>query len=168
MAIAGRSNAGKSSAINALLARKGMAKTSRTPGRTRLYNYFELVPGKRLVDLPGYGHAQVNVATRESWEPLGEALLQRESFQALLLVVDCRRGVAEADLEMIDWAGRAPERTHVLLNKSDKLGRGEAKQVLIAATAALSGRASCQLFSALRGEGLEDARKMVLRWIAEA
>lgn len=166
VAIAGRSNVGKSSVINALLARKGMARTSRTPGRTRLYNYFELVPGKRLVDLPGYGHASVNSATRESWEPLGDELLQRESFGALLLVVDCRRGVSEADLGMIEWAGRPPERTHILLNKSDKLGRGEAQQMLQSARAALEGRASCQLFSALRGEGLEEARGLLLRWTA--
>ncbi len=130
VAIAGRSNAGKSSVINALLARKGMAKTSRTPGRTRLYNYFELAPDKRLVDLPGYGHAAVNVATRESWEPLGEALLERESFAALLLVVDSRRGVSEMDLGLLDWAHRPPGSTHVLLNKSDKLSRSEAQKIL--------------------------------------
>jgi GTP-binding protein len=167
MAIAGRSNAGKSSVINALLARKGMAKTSRTPGRTRLYNYFELAPEKRLVDLPGYGHAAVNVATRESWEPLGEALLERESFAALLLVVDARRGVSEMDIGLLDWARRPPERTHVLLNKSDKLSRSEAQKTLRDAKVALEGRASCQLFSALRGEGLEEARKLVLRWTTQ-
>jgi GTP-binding protein len=167
LAIAGRSNAGKSSVINALLARKGMAKTSRTPGRTRLYNYFELAPGKRLVDLPGYGHAAVNVATRDSWEPLGEALLERECFAALLLVVDARRGVSEMDIGLLDWARRPPERTHVLLNKSDKLSRSEAQKTLRDAQAALSGRASCQLFSALRGEGLEEARKLVSRWTTQ-
>jgi GTP-binding protein len=164
VAIAGRSNAGKSSVINALLGRKGMAKTSRTPGRTRLYNYFELSPGKRLVDLPGYGHASVNEATRTSWEPLGEALLERESFQALLLVVDSRRGVSDMDLGLLDWAQCPPEFTHVLLNKSDKLGRGEAMGALRTAAKALEGRASCQLFSALRGEGLEEARKVLSRW----
>jgi GTP-binding protein len=164
VAIAGRSNAGKSSVINALLGRKGMAKTSRTPGRTRLYNYFELAPDKRLVDLPGYGHAAVNVATRESWEPLGEALLERESFAALLLVVDSRRGVSEMDIGLLDWAHRLPERTHVLLNKSDKLSRSEAQKTLRTAKAELEGRASCQLFSALRGEGLEEARRLLLSW----
>jgi GTP-binding protein len=167
VAIAGRSNAGKSSVINALLGRKGMAKTSRTPGRTRLYNYFELAPEKRLVDLPGYGHAAVNVATRESWEPLGEALLERESFAALLLVVDCRRGVSEMDIGLLDWAHRAPERTHVLLNKSDKLSKSEAQKTLRVAKTELEGRASCQLFSALRGEGLEEARKLLLRWTTQ-
>jgi GTP-binding protein EngB required for normal cell division len=80
--------------------------------------------------------------------------------------VDSRRGVSEMDIGMIDWAGRPPERTHVLLNKSDKLSRSEAKQVLQEATAALEGRASCQLFSALRGEGLEEGRKLLLRWTA--
>ncbi len=168
VAIAGRSNAGKSSVINALLARKGMAKTSRTPGRTRLYNYFELAPEKRLVDLPGYGHAAVNVATRESWEPLGEALLERESFAALLLVVDCRRGVSDMDLGLLDWARRPPQRTHVLLNKSDKLSRSEAQKTLRAATVLLAGRASCQLFSALRGEGLEEARRLLLGWTQQS
>jgi len=141
-----------------------MAKTSRTPGRTRLYNYFELSPGKRLVDLPGYGHASVSVATKDSWEPLGEALLERESFQALLLVVDIRRGVSEMDLGLLDWAKRPSEYTHVLLNKSDKLGRGEAREALRTAATVLEARASCQLFSALRGEGLEEARKLLLRW----
>ncbi|MEO8309271.1 MAG: ribosome biogenesis GTP-binding protein YihA/YsxC [Pseudomonadota bacterium] len=167
VAIAGRSNAGKSSVINALLARKGLAKTSCTPGRTRLYNYFELTPERRLVDLPGYGHAAVNVATRESWEPLGEALLERESFAALLLVVDCRRGVSDMDIGLLDWAHRSPQRTHVLLNKSDKLSKSEALKTLRSAKTELEGRASCQLFSALRGEGMEEARKLLLRWTTQ-
>jgi ribosome biogenesis GTP-binding protein YsxC/EngB len=106
VAVAGRSNAGKSSAINALLNRKGMARTSRTPGRTQLYNYFQLAPEQRLVDLPGYGHAAVNAATRESWGPLAEALRRRHSFGAMVLVVDVRRGVGDLDLAMLDWAGR--------------------------------------------------------------
>ncbi len=105
VAVAGRSNSGKSSAINALLARKGLARTSRTPGRTQLYNYFQLAPGLRMVDLPGYGHAKVHAAVRESWGPLGEALRQRHSFKALLLVVDIRRGVGELDIAMLQWAG---------------------------------------------------------------
>ncbi len=102
-----------------------MARTSRTPGRTQLYNYFELEPGQRLVDLPGYGHATV---PRRHPGELGSAgrgaCWQRESFTALLLVVDIRRGVGELDLGMLDWAGR-PTSTHVLLSKSDKLPRGQ-------------------------------------------
>lgn len=155
IAVAGRSNAGKSSAINALLARKGLARTSRTPGRTQLYNYFQLAPGLRLVDLPGYGHAKVNAAVRESWGPLAEALHQRHSFRALLLVVDIRRGVGDMDLAMLDWADRP---AHVLLAKADKLPQAQAMRAVKEAQAALAGRASCQLFSAHKGTGVEDAR----------
>ena len=161
IAVAGRSNAGKSSAINALLARKGLARTSRTPGRTQLYNYFQVAPGQRLVDLPGYGHAKVNVAVRESWGPLGEALLRRRSFGALLLVVDIRRGVGDMDLAMLDWAGRDPANTHVLLAKADKLPHGQRMQALREAELALGGRASCQLFSAHSGLGVEEARAVL-------
>jgi GTP-binding protein len=164
IAVAGRSNAGKSSAINALLARKGMARISRTPGRTRLYNYFELSPGQRLVDLPGYGHAKVNAAVRESWGPLGEALRQRQCFTALLLVVDVRRGVGELDLAMLDWAGRP---AHVLLAKSDKLPRAQSQQALHAAELALVGRAGCQLFSAHKGVGIDEARAVLRRLLKE-
>jgi GTP-binding protein len=168
LAMAGRSNSGKSSAFNALMARKGLARTSRTPGRTQLYNYFEMWPGKRLVDLPGYGHAKVNVAVRESWGPLGEALRQRRSFGGILLVVDIRRGVGEMDLGMLAWAGRGPERSHVLLNKADKLPRGQAGAALREAQRALTGIASCQLFSATAGTGFDEARGLLLRWIKES
>lgn len=165
VAMAGRSNAGKSSAINALLAHKGLARTSRTPGRTRLYNYFELAPGRRMVDLPGYGHASVNAATRESWGPLGEALRERQSFAALLMVVDCRRGVGEMDLGLLAWAACPLERAHVLLSKADKLPRAQAQQALRQAKDALAGRASCQLFSVHDGQGLDEARGLLLRWM---
>jgi GTP-binding protein len=158
VAVAGRSNAGKSSAINALLNRKGLARTSRTPGRTQLYNYFQLAPGLRLVDLPGYGHAKANAAVRESWGPLGEALRRRHSFTALLLVVDVRRGVGDLDLAMLEWAGRPAAATHVLLAKADKLPQGQAMRALKEAQVALGGRSSCQLFSAHKGTGVEEAR----------
>ena len=165
VAVAGRSNCGKSSAINALLARKGLARTSRTPGRTQLYNYFELAPGKRMVDLPGYGHASVPVAIRKTWGPLGDALRERESFGALLLVVDSRRGVGDLDMALLEWAGRPPERTHVLLSKSDKLPSGQAIAALRTAKSVLEGHASCQLFSAHKGTGLEDVRAVLRRWM---
>lgn len=168
LAIAGRSNAGKSSCINALLNRKGLARTSRTPGRTQLYNYFELQPGRRLVDLPGYGHAKVNSAVRESWGPLGNALLERRSFGGIILVVDIRRGVGEMDLGMLDWVKLPPERCHVLLNKADKLPRGQAGAALREAHRALAGKASCQLFSATAGTGFDEARALLLRWLRES
>jgi GTP-binding protein len=167
IAVAGRSNAGKSSAINALLARKGLARTSRTPGRTQLYNYFQLAPGQRLVDLPGYGHAKVNAAVRESWGPLAEALHQRHCFSALLVVVDIRRGVGDLDLAMLDWADRGPEAMHVLLAKADKLPHGQRAQALRAAEQQLAGRASCQLFSAHSGLGLEEGRAALRRLLKE-
>jgi GTP-binding protein len=168
MAVAGRSNVGKSSAINAVLARKALARSSRTPGRTRLFNYFELAPGKRLVDLPGYGHAAVSAATRESWGPLGDALRQRKSFAALLLLVDSRRGVGAFDLAMLDWAGLPETAVHVLLSKADKLSRGAAATVLRSSRNTLTGKASCQLFSVLSGDGVEEARQLLKRWIAPA
>lgn len=165
VAVAGRSNAGKSSAINAILARKGLARTSRTPGRTQLYNYFELAPGRRMVDLPGYGHASVNAATRATWGPLADALRQRASFQALLLVVDVRRGVGEMDLGMLQWAGRPAGNVHVLLAKADKLPRGQAQTALRQAQAALQGLGGVQLFSAHEGTGLNEARAVLRGWM---
>jgi GTP-binding protein len=167
IAVGGRSNAGKSSAINALLARKGMARTSRTPGRTQLYNYFSLSPGQRLVDLPGYGHAKVNAAVRESWGPLAEALRARHSFAAILLVVDIRRGVGELDLAMLDWAGREPRATHVLLAKSDKLPQAQRMRALVVADQMLAGRGTCQLFSAHSGLGVDEARAVLRRFTQE-
>ncbi|MEJ0099186.1 MAG: ribosome biogenesis GTP-binding protein YihA/YsxC [Pseudomonadota bacterium] len=167
VAVAGRSNAGKSSAINALLARKGLARTSRTPGRTQLYNYFQLAPGLRLVDLPGYGHAKVHATIRETWGPLADALHERQSFHALLVVVDIRRGVGELDLAMLDWAAHPPQAMHVLLAKSDKLPQGQAMRALAEAKVALAGRASCQLFSALKGTGLEEGRSALRSLLKE-
>jgi GTP-binding protein len=165
VAFSGRSNAGKSSAINALLGRKDMARTSRTPGRTRLYNYFTLAPERRLVDLPGYGHASVDAETRASWTPLAEALRTRASFDGLLLIVDIRRGVGELDLAMLEWAGKPAARAHVLLAKADKLPRGQAQAALRAATQALEGQASVQLFSAHKGTGLDEGRAWLRRWM---
>jgi GTP-binding protein len=161
IAVAGRSNAGKSSAINAVLARKGLARTSRTPGRTQLYNYFQLAPGRRMVDMPGYGHASVHAAKRATWGPLGEALRERASFAALLLVVDARRGVGELDLGLLDWADRPPNQVHVLLTKADKLARAQSMAALRQAQEALTGRGSVQLFSATKGTGLDEAREVL-------
>jgi GTP-binding protein len=166
VAVAGRSNAGKSSAINALIGRKALARVSRTPGRTQLFNYFQLGAGSRMVDLPGYGHAKVDAATRASWGPLGETLRQRASFIGLLLIVDVRRGVGEMDLGLLDWADHPAEAAHVLLAKADKLPRGQAMAALKEAEAALEGRASVQLFSAHKGTGLEEARQALKRLIS--
>lgn len=118
-----------------------------------------------LVDLPGYGHAGVDAGTRASWGPLGEALRQRASFDALLLVVDVRRGVGELDLAMLEWAGKPASRAHVLLAKADKLPRGQAQTALREASKALEGQASVQLFSAHSGIGMDEARALLRQWL---
>ena len=164
IAMAGRSNAGKSSAINTLLGRHGMARTSKTPGRTQLLNYFELVPGRRLVDLPGYGHANAPGEVRSKWGPLIEALRRRACFGALMLLVDCRRGLKDEDLGLLEWANLPADCLHVLLSKSDQLSRSEGLNVLRQVQAQLEGIASAQLFSSLKGVGLEEARSVLKRW----
>ena len=159
VAIAGRSNSGKSSALNAILRRKDLARTSAMPGRTQAVNLFELEPGKRLADLPGYGHARVPDAVRETWARLMDAYFEtRASLAGLLIVVDARRGFAERDEAMLGYAAARGIPSRVLLSKSDKLGRAEAKSVLAAARARLGARASAQLFSAQTGEGVDAAQ----------
>ncbi len=164
VAFVGRSNAGKSSAINAITQRRGLARTSKTPGRTRLLNYFELAPEKRLVDLPGYGYASATAGERASWLPLLEVLRERASLKGLFLIVDARRGLTQADQELIDWAQRAP-RLHLLLTKADKLNRGEAAAATRTAAALLGSRGTVQLFSALRGTGVREAQDTIAAWL---
>jgi GTP-binding protein len=164
VAFAGRSNAGKSSAINAITQRRGLARTSKTPGRTRLLNFFELAPERRLVDLPGYGYAGGPQAERRSWQPLIEALHTRASLRGLFLIVDARRGVTAGDEGLLAWVGPA-QRVHVLLSKADKLGRAEATRTLRAAAGQLAGRATLQLFSALDGTGVGEAQHVLAAWL---
>jgi len=160
VAVAGRSNAGKSSAINAITQRHALARTSKTPGQTQLINFFELEAGHRLVDLPGYGYAKVPPAMKAHWERLvGSYFESRVSLTGLLLIVDSRRGVGEGDLTVLEWLRRSGRAAHVLLTKCDKLGRGEAKKQLQQAASALGPLASAQLFSAHSREGLEEARE---------
>jgi len=150
VAFAGRSNAGKSSAINALTARRSLARTAKTPGRTRLLNFFELTPGCRIVDLPGYGYA--------------EASATRASLRGLFLIVDSRRGLLDGDEGLIAWAQAVRCPVHVLLSKSDKLKRAELTRTLAAAQLALAVRATVQAFSAVDGTGLEEARRQLHHW----
>jgi GTP-binding protein len=166
VAIAGRSNAGKSSAINAITARHALARTSKMPGRTRLLNFFQLADGKRLVDLPGYGFAEGPPPERDAWAQLIDALAQRASLKGLLLVVDARRGLLPGDLQLLDWAGGMQHPVHVLLSKADQLKRNEARTLLAHAAATLAGRASVQLFSARAGVGVDDARRIIDAWLA--
>ncbi len=163
-AFAGRSNAGKSSAINALTGRRALARTAKTPGRTRLLNFFELAPGCRIVDLPGYGYAEASAAERATWAPMTTALAQRASLRGLFLIVDSRRGLLEGDDGLIAWAEAVRCPVHVLLSKTDKLKRAELAQALAAAQRALAGRATVQAFSAVDGTGLEEARHQLHQW----
>ncbi|HLJ21979.1 MAG TPA: ribosome biogenesis GTP-binding protein YihA/YsxC [Stellaceae bacterium] len=161
VAFAGRSNAGKSSAINAILVRRGLARTSKLPGRTRLLNFFEIAPERRLVDLPGYGYARASDSERASWEPAIDALRERSSLRGLYLIVDARRGVTGGDLQLIAWAEPARRKVHVLLTKADKLNRTEGRSALSQASARLGSEATVQLFSALRGVGVEEAQDVL-------
>jgi GTP-binding protein len=164
VAFAGRSNAGKSSAINAITQRRGLARTSKTPGRTRLLNFFEVAPQRRLVDLPGYGYAGGPAAERRTWRPLIDALHERTSLRGLFLIVDARRGVGEGDEGLLEWVS-ADQRVHVLLSKADKLARSEAARALRTAAAELAGRATVQLFSAMEGTGVGEAQETLLAWL---
>ena len=164
VAFAGRSNAGKSSAINALTGRRSLARTAKTPGRTRLLNFFELAPGCRIVDLPGYGYAEASAAERATWAPMTTALAARASLRGLFLIVDSRRGLLEGDAGLIAWAEAVRCPVHVLLSKTDKLKRAELSRALTLARQALAGRATAQAFSAVDGTGLEEARRQLHQW----
>jgi GTP-binding protein len=133
VAVAGRSNAGKSSAINAIVQRKGLAKTSKTPGATRLVNFFELESGRRLVDLPGYGYAAVPGAMRQHWGALIEAYFhQRNCLRGAIVVMDVRHPLTDHDRSMLQLAVARSVPVHLVLTKADKLGRGAGKQVAAA------------------------------------
>lgn len=162
VAVAGRSNAGKSSAINVIVNRRQFARTSKTPGRTQLVNFFELAPDKRLVDLPGYGFAKVSEKVRAHWGRLLQDYFEsRESLAGLLLVVDIRRRLTEFDEQMLAFAEVVGIPVHVLLTKADKLKRGQAAKALLEVKKALDGRATVQLFSALKRDGVEEARDVL-------
>jgi GTP-binding protein len=165
VAFAGRSNAGKSSAINAILGRKDFARTSKTPGRTQLVNFFSLAEGIRLVDLPGYGYARVSRSVREHWQLLMEDYFrERRSLRGLVVAVDARRGLGDFDWQMIDWARAlvgCP--VHILLTKADKLNREDQARGLAAARQELAGSATVQLFSGTTRLGVEPAREALER-----
>jgi GTP-binding protein len=162
VAVAGRSNAGKSSAINAIARRKGLARTSKTPGATRLINFFELAPGRRLVDLPGYGFAAVPGDMRRHWGRLVSGYFERRgALRGAVVVMDVRRPLTEYDCDMLELARLRGIRAHLLLTKSDKLGRGAARQVLARVRREVGPGPSAQLFSAVSGEGVEEARRVI-------
>jgi GTP-binding protein len=173
VAFAGRSNAGKSSAINTLTDNGKLARTSKTPGRTQLINIFTLGDEtKRLVDLPGYGFAKVPLATKLQWqEHLAEYLYERRCLKGLVLLMDIRHPLQEFDQLMLGWAHKAGMPVHVLLTKSDKLNRGQTKTTLLQVTQYLRqhiySNASCQTFSALNKDGLKELEQTLTRWLLD-
>ena len=162
VAVAGRSNVGKSSAINVIVNRRQFARTSKTPGRTRLVNFFSLREDERLVDLPGYGYARVSAAVQRHWGELLETYFEaRKSLRGLMLVVDVRRMLSDFDRQMLSFADSVDVPVHVLLTKADKLKRGRASSALLQVKKELSGKASVQLFSALKRQGVDEARQVL-------
>jgi len=164
VAFAGRSNAGKSSALNRICGQKQLARVSKTPGRTQLLNFFEL-PGARLVDLPGYGYAKVPPEVRRDWGKLVTGYIEvRENLRGLVLIMDCRHPLTDFDRQMLGWAAAQRLPCHILLTKADKLTPSVARKTLGEVTRALPllhADATSQLFSAETGEGVEQARTVV-------
>jgi GTP-binding protein len=171
LAFAGRSNAGKSSAINALTGRTRLAFVSKTPGRTQLINFFALGKSAYLVDLPGYGYAGVPDEVRAHWEELvGGYIASRESLAAVVIVMDARHPLTALDRELIDWLKGANRRVHVLLTKADKLSRQAATATLARVRtelAALCPGSTVQLFSSLKREGIDEAARALARLAAQ-
>jgi len=169
VAFAGRSNAGKSSAINALAQRKRLAFVSKTPGRTQTINFFECGENRRLVDLPGYGYAAVPQKERAHWGMLVGAYLQsRASLKGLVVIVDARHPLTPLDHQLLGWHAPSGQPVLVLLTKADKLGREEAAKALKAAQAELPllhPGATAVLFSAVAGTGQRHAQGMLLGWL---
>jgi len=170
VAFAGRSNAGKSSAINTLTRQGQLARTSKTPGRTQLINFFQVEEGRYLVDLPGYGYAQVPLQVKNDWQKhLEEYLNKREQLTGLVLVTDIRHVFKDFDLMMIDWARQNQLPLHVLLTKSDKLKRGGIQDAIKTARTVLEGLAdaSVQEFSSLKRQGVDVLSQRLDSWLAQ-
>jgi len=172
-AFAGRSNAGKSSAINAITGQKALARTSKTPGRTQQIIFFKLPlepnENRYLVDLPGYGFAKVPLAVKQHWQQtLERYLLTRQSLRGLILMMDVRHPLMEFDQKMLNWCSSSNMPVHILLTKADKLGRGKgsaALQQVRKHLTTLPGEMSVQLFSALKRVGVEEAHTRLNGWL---
>ena len=172
VAFAGRSNSGKSSAINTLTHQGKLARTSRTPGRTQLINFFSLSNHQRLVDLPGYGFAKVPLAVKKKWNQQLERYLQyRESLRGLVMLMDIRHPLTEPDRQMLGWAVTASMPVHILLTKADKLKRGPAQNKLMSVREELSTQSdliSVQLFSSLKRQGVDTLGRQLNRWLTDS
>jgi len=171
VAFAGRSNAGKSSALNTLTRQNNLARTSKTPGRTQLINTFTLAPEKRLIDLPGYGFAKVPLAVKEKWQKsLSEYLQQRQSLKGLVVLMDIRHPLKDLDQQLIFWAVESQLPVLILLTKADKLGPGARKKVLLEvreAALAFMGDVQVQVFSSLSKLGLPEFEQVLNGWFSD-
>ena len=169
VAFAGRSNAGKSSAINTLCDNKGLARTSKTPGRTRLVNFFELDDQRRIVDLPGYGFAKVPIAMKQEWERLmTQYLSEQHALKGLVVIMDIRHPLNDYDWQMLEWCQHYQLPAHVLLTKADKIKRGAQQNSKLKTQKRLKEAgidASVQVFSALKKTGLDELVCKLDEWL---
>lgn len=171
VAFAGRSNAGKSSAINALTDNKKLARTSKTPGRTQLINFFSIpdkVDSPRIVDLPGYGYAKVPLTTKLHWQKhLNQYLEERQSLQGLVLLMDSRQPFKDFDMMLLNWSKAAQMPVHLLLTKSDKLKPNQARNQIFQAKKVIENypNASIQLFSSTKKTGLKELQAQLNQWL---
>jgi GTP-binding protein len=169
VAFAGRSNAGKSSALNTLTQQRALARTSKTPGRTQMINFFQVEPGRRLVDLPGYGYAKVPAQIRRHWDRLLQRYLsERKTLRGLFIIMDIRHPLTLLDEQLLDWCEHGDLSSHILLTKSDKLSFGASSKTLTEVQHVLKNHyphASAQLFSALRRIGIKEAHAQLDQWL---
>jgi GTP-binding protein len=166
IAFCGRSNSGKSSAINALTDQKGLARTSKTPGRTQLINFFTLDDETKLVDLPGYGYAKVPISVKEHWHRhLDEYLRDRNSLRGMVLLMDIRHPMKAFDKMMIEWSINSSLPLHILLTKADKLKRGGQQNSLLGLRKYLPSEISVQVFSATKKMGIKALESRLTEWL---
>lgn len=170
VAFAGRSNAGKSSALNTLTRQNNLARTSKTPGRTQLINTFTLGDDLRLIDLPGYGFAKVPLAVKEKWQKsLSEYLMKRDSLKGLVVLMDIRHPLKDLDQDLIHWAVQSNLSVLLLLTKADKLGPGARKKILLEvreASLAFMGDVTVHTFSSLNKQGLPELEAVLDQWFS--
>ncbi len=168
VAFAGRSNAGKSSAINTISNIKSLCRTSKTPGRTQMINYFSIDAQHHLVDLPGYGYAKVPLKVKQHWQNLLQNyLLKRSSLRGVIIIMDVRRPLTDYDVQMLQWCRNSEMSTHILLTKADKLKKGAAKNTLFKVQGTLNTDypgMTVQLFSSLKKTGVDEVKEVLNRW----
>lgn len=169
VAFIGRSNAGKSSALNTITSIKNLARVSKTPGRTQAINVFEITTQQRLMDLPGYGYAKVPLVVKERWqETINQYLQQRHTLRGLVVIMDIRHPLKELDKQLLDWSVQCELPVHILLSKADKLKSGAARKTLKEVQEAIAlyqELVSVQLFSAHNHQGLDEAREKLNGWL---